>query len=220
MKRIAAILTACVLAVVVSGGMAYAYGSGFSDDFGVFDESRWSKGDHGLGRSHLDPANVDVKDSKLRLKLPARTTDGAEISSDSLYGHGSYEARIKVPRDESSITGFFLYYPPDRMSEVDVEIFNDRSRKVMFTYYSGGAKVSETAKLPFDPTRDFHDYRFDYGPNELKFYVDGKLAQTLRGDMPEAPQRLYVNAWYPNWLKGKPARGDRYVYVDRIRYEH
>lgn len=199
--------------------MAYAYSSGFCEDFGSFDESRWSKGDHSLGRSDLDPTNVDVARGSLRLKLPARTTNGAEIHSDELYGHGAYEARIKVPAAPSSITGFFLYHPPDRVSEVDIEIFNDSSRRVMFTYYSGGTEVSETARLPFDPTRDFHDYRFDYGPDRLDFYVDGRLMQTFHGDMPAAPMRLYVNAWYPNWLEGIRAKDNLYVYVDRMRYE-
>lgn len=212
-------LSTCGLYVALLGGLSCAGASGFSEDFRSFDESRWSKGDHHLGRSHLDPRNVDVARGSLLLKLPASTMEGAEVHSGELYGHGTYEARIKVPNAPSSITGFFLYHPPDLASEVDIEIFNDRSRRVMFTYYSGGTEVSETTRLPFDPTRGFHDYRFDYGPDELSFYVDGELMQTLHGEMPDGPMRLYVNAWYPNWLAGEPTEGDRYVYVDRIRHE-
>lgn len=218
MKRILILLVACAMATCGTSGLALASGSSFRDDFGVFDESRWDRGDHQLGRSYLNPANVGVSGGNLNLKLPARSTDGAEIASDELYGYGSYTARIKVPRAPSSITGFFLYYPPDRASEVDIEIFNDRSRKVMFTSYKAGNKVTETMKLPFDPTRGFHNYRFDYAPGSLKFYVDGKLMHSYSGNVPDEPMRLYANAWYPNWLEGKRSGKNKFVKVDWIRH--
>ena len=50
-----------------------------------------------LGRSYLDPANVDVDGENLRIKLPARTTNGGEICTRNLYGYGSYSARMKPP---------------------------------------------------------------------------------------------------------------------------
>src|SRR5215208_3189008 len=40
----------------------------------------WSRGDHMLGRSYLDPANVVVDGENLRMKLPARTLEGARCS--------------------------------------------------------------------------------------------------------------------------------------------
>jgi hypothetical protein len=59
------------------GGDASAEGGDFRDDFTVLDPARWLRGDHMLGRSYPDPANVDVDGENLRIKLPARTTDGA-----------------------------------------------------------------------------------------------------------------------------------------------
>lgn len=189
------------------------------DDFSSFEEARWSKGDHRLGRSHLDPANVDTANGMLRLKLPAHTTDGAEIQSVDFYGYGSYEARIKVPGAPSSLTGFFLYQPPDEANEVDIEIFNGGSRQIMFTYFSSGRQVSETRSLPFDPASGFHDYRFDYRPDALQFFVDGEFIEALPGGLPVPPLRLYANAWYPNWLAGESGEVDRYVSVDHILYK-
>lgn len=206
------------MAPLFTAGIALSSAPGYRDDFDAFDEARWDRGDHQLGRSYLDPANVGVSGGNLNLKLPARTTDGAEIASDELHGYGSYTARIKVPRAPSSITGFFLYHPPDRASEVDIEIFNDRSRKVMFTSYTDGHKVTETKKLPFDPTRGFHNYRFDYAPDSLKFYVDGRLMETTSGGVPDEPMRLYANTWYPTWLAGNASGENRFVKVDWIRH--
>jgi beta-glucanase (GH16 family) len=65
--------------------------------------------------------------------------NGGEIMSKDLYGEGSYSARMKLPNAPSSITGFFLYQAPDYASEIDIEIYNDTSRRVMFSTYSGGS---------------------------------------------------------------------------------
>ena len=45
---------------------------GFSDPFESLDGGRWSIGDHQLGRSRLDPANV--AGGALELRHPAGTT--------------------------------------------------------------------------------------------------------------------------------------------------
>jgi hypothetical protein len=50
-------------------GVALGQETSFSDDFTYFDTIGWSKGDHMLGRSYLDPTNVDGQN--LRIKLPA-----------------------------------------------------------------------------------------------------------------------------------------------------
>ena len=80
------------------------------------------------------------------------------------FGFGRFEARVRVPHAPSSITGFFLYEPPDEAQEIDIEIFNDRTGRVMFTYYSAGHQVSRTHELPFDPTAGFHTYGFTMEP--------------------------------------------------------
>jgi endo-1,3-1,4-beta-glycanase ExoK len=120
-----------------------------------------------------------------------------------------------VPDTPSSITGFFLYNPPDFESEVDVEIFDDPLGKILFTTYAGGQQThTESMQLPFDPTQEFHDYAFFYGQGSITFYVDGKPMKRYEGGLPDRPMRLYVNSWYPAWLDGREPDSDRHVYVD------
>ena len=194
----------------------------FREDFDSLNRDRWSvtsKIDKKLGRSHLEPENVSLQEGDLQLKLPAGTLNGGEIASKELYKYGSYRARIKVPDARSSITGFFLYEEPDFEKEIDVEIFNDSSGRIMFTTYAGGEETNNVRKkLPFDPTKDFHEYRFDFYPDNAEFYVDGELLHRFEKGLPEKAMRLYVNAWFPTWLPGQRPEMDRHVYVDWIEH--
>jgi hypothetical protein len=78
--------------VALLAGLAYVGMPDFGDEFDAFDAERWSRGDHQLGRSYLDPANVGVGAGNLRIKLPARSLEGGEIRSNALYGYGAYSA--------------------------------------------------------------------------------------------------------------------------------
>ena len=92
----------------------------------------------------------------------------------------------QVPDAPSSITRFFLYE-----KDIDVEILNDPSGRIMFTTYAGGRKTNNVEKdLSFDPTMDFHEYRFDFYPDRAEFFVDGELMHRFTEGLPE-------NAWFP-----------------------
>ena len=220
MRRALLVLFASLIGATMMAGVAQAGVMDFTDEFDTFDETRWTKGSHNLGRSYLDPANVGVNAGNLAIKLPARTTNGGEILSNALYGQGSYTARMRLPHAPSSITGFFLYEPPDYASEIDIEIFNDSSRRMALysTYADGSQTHTETLALPFDPTTGFHDYRFDYSLGSVKFYADGTLMKEWNDGLPQTSMHLYANAWYPTWLDGRKSNKDKYVLIDSISH--
>ena len=188
-------------------------------DASELDAGQWEATTRDLGRGGLAPENTGIEDGLLRLALPTNTLNGGEIESTDLYGPGFYAARIKVPDAPSSITGFFLYKPPDLESEIDIEIYNDPSGKILFTTYANGEQThTETMSLPFDPTEDFHDYAFFYDENYISFYVDGEPMQEFEGGLPGERMKLYVNSWFPDWLSGEEFDSDRYVFVDWIEW--
>ena len=180
----------------------------------------WKATDRKLGRGRLLSENVSMEGGKVRLTLPADSVNGAEIESEKLHGPGSmYTARMKVPDAPTSIIGFFLYEPPDLESEIDIEIFNQPSGKILFTTYANGKQThTEEKKLPFDPTKGFHDYAFLYGEDSVVFYVDGEEMQRYECDIPGEEMQLYVNSWYPTWLETKKPTSDRYTYVEWIKH--
>lgn len=192
---------------------------GFEEDFSSLDRSVWSVSSKKLGLGYLEPENVGVENERLQLKIPSGSFEGGEIESKGLYQYGSYSARIKVADAPSSLTGFFLYREPDLENELDIEIHNDPAGRILFTSYSGGEETNTVRKdLPFDPTADFHEYRFDLYPDRAEFYVDGELLHSFDEGLPEDPMNLYVNAWFPTWLAGNRADGDSYTLVDWIRH--
>ena len=195
------------------------YSSREDFDASELDASKWEATTRDLGRGELSPENVSLEDGLLRLTLPENTPNGSEIESRDLYGPGFYAARVKVPDAPSSITGFFLYGPPDFESEIDVENYNDSSGRILFTTYSDGEQThTETMTLPFDPTEDFHDYAFFYDEESVTFYVDGGPVQEYEGGLPDERMNLYVNSWFPDWLDGEEPGSNRHVCVDWIEW--
>jgi beta-glucanase (GH16 family) len=153
------------------------------------------------------------------LALPAGTTDGAEIRSVKQFASGTVRTRLQVADAPSSITGFFLYAAPDYASEIDIEIYNDPSGRVMFSTYAGGRQThTVTQLLGFDPTAGYHDYAITWGNGRARFYVDGALVRTFQTGAPTLPMNLYANAWYPAWLAGLApleSSASRFAYLSR-----
>jgi beta-glucanase (GH16 family) len=175
--------------------------------------------DHQLGRSHIDPANVEQRNNTFRLNLPAKTVDGAEIRSALQYRSGVVRSRIRVANAPSSLTGFFLYAAPDYASEIDIEIMNDRTGTVLFSTYAGGSQTNtETRRLGFDPTAAAHSYEIAWGAGQVRFTVDGVTLRTWTSGVPTAPMNLYVNSWFPAWLDGLAPAGTRATVIDRLEY--
>lgn len=186
---------------------------------GSLDPAVYKASSHRLGQTQFRPKNVTVSDGQLAITIPAGTMDSGEISTVDLKSYGNYEISMKLPNAPSSITGFFLYAPPDYFQEIDIEIYNQPDGKIMFTSYAnGGLTQTVTKDLNFDPTADFHHYRIDYQPDFIDFYVDDIHLTRFNGGIPHNPMYLMVNAWFPNWLAKKPAPQTQQLLIDWIRY--
>ena len=155
----------------------------------------------------------------LKIEMTRNTLDGGEIFTKKLHSVGAYEIRMKLPLAPTSITGFFMYKAPDYYNEIDIELYNESDSTLLLTTYSDGGKNNEyIGKLDFDPTKEFHNYKFEYDENTVEFYVDNKLIKGFRGGFSKEDMYLMLNSWYPNWLDGQKQTKDQYLLVDWIRY--
>jgi beta-glucanase (GH16 family) len=213
------IVFALVLAASGASIAAAAHSTSFRDDFTSFDTRQWTKSSRPFGHGAIDPANISVANGSLGVKLPGGKLDGGEIRSTSVYTYGTFRARMKIASAPSSLTAFFLYKQPDYAQEIDIEIFNDSSRRVWFSTYSGGTQTHTVEMLlPFDATADYHDYTIERDRNSVRFLVDGVQMQSWTSGVTRSSMYLYVNAWFPSWLAGQSPALDQSTLVDWITY--
>ena len=140
---------------------------------------------------------------------------GAELQSHKRFGHGYYEVEMRVARASGVVSSFFTYTGPpfgDPWNEIDVEILGRKPREVMFTYFRGGEKVSHIHQLPFDASQGFHTYAFDWQPEHLRWYVDGRLVhESSPAEMrfPNLNQRMMTSIWGSDQLTSWVGKFDK-----------
>ncbi|KAK7718831.1 hypothetical protein SLS57_005941 [Botryosphaeria dothidea] len=65
----------------------------------------------------------------------------------------------------------------------------------------------DVQQVPFHADEGFHEYRFDWLPDRVSFYTDGKWISDLNYTVPNEPGVLVINHWSngnPNWSAGPP----------------
>jgi hypothetical protein len=149
----------------------------------------------------------------------------AEVSSsrnDILYG--SFRAAIKFT-DVNGTCGAFFWYHNDTQ-EVDMEFLSKDPKTLNLVVHSPesdkpsrsikgsgdmgvlGTPGSSTAwESIIEFAQEFHEYRFDWMPDRIQFYVDGILARTTTENIPDSPGHLMLSHWSngnPGWSGGPP----------------
>ncbi|MCR5717644.1 MAG: glycoside hydrolase family 16 protein [Oscillospiraceae bacterium] len=124
---------------------------------------------------------------------------GAEYRTNEFYGYGYYETSMQAIKNDGVVSSFFTYTGPsdnNPWDEIDIEILGKDTTKVQLNYYKDGQGGHEYMyDLGFDASEGFHTYGFDWQPDHITWYVDGKEAYTMRGDMPKTPGKIMMNTW-------------------------
>ncbi|ETS84013.1 hypothetical protein PFICI_05889 [Pestalotiopsis fici W106-1] len=173
--------------------------------------------------------DTDGDNVGLRLMVRSETVNGmiqggqvATTAGD--YFWGSYRASIKVTAVQGTCSAFFWYF--NDTQEIDLEFLSKdfsasgshypvnlvlqspRSRSA--GYDASGTGTFINASLPFDPTADFHEYRFDFLAGRVLFYADGDLLATMddsTGAVPKSSGNLILSHWSngnAEWSGGPP----------------
>ncbi|CDH60041.1 glycoside hydrolase family 16 protein [Lichtheimia corymbifera JMRC:FSU:9682] len=130
--------------------------------------------------------------------------------NDFLYG--SFRAYIKTTPVNGTVSAMYLYNPQE---EIDIEILSSVAPpQSYFAIHPGLLEDGHASHLThdnhhlgYDPTAEFHEYRFDWLPNLAIFYIDGVEAQRLTTNIPKLPSRFMFNHWSdgnPNFSMGPP----------------
>lgn len=189
----------------------------FNDRLESFDSERWLvrddtfPGNLGLFR----PANVECRDGvgavlSVRCeRLGVRHFSAASISSRDRFLYGRFEATLQASKVPGLITGFFLHRNSPRQ-EIDVEIVGKRSDCLLVNvFYNPGTEGARfdygyrgaptIIGLGFDASELPHRFAIEWGPDEIRWFVDDRLLhERVNWDptpIPQLPMSLYINLW-------------------------
>lgn len=212
-----AALPLVALLLASSGGTATP--TAFRDPMDGFDGSRWIKShDWANGWEKVQTGwlkrNLRFADGRLRIHLTdegaaGRPTASGEYQSSDFFGYGRFEARLKAVAQPGVVTGFFTYTGPTfdaPHDEIDFEFLGKSPRQVQVNYFTNGVGKHETnIDLGFDASADFHTYAFEWRPDSIRWFVDGRMVHEergARGPLPSTPGKIYLHLWAGRGLEG------------------
>lgn len=137
--------------------------------------------------------------------------------ADMLYG--SFRIGVKYTSQPGTCSAFFWYRNDSQ--EIDVEYLSREQNQtahpvnlvvqspesVQQGYNANGTEDFTAYHLVFAPDEEYHEYRFDWLPDRVDFYVDGMPMRSMRDSIPDAPGHLMVNHWSngnQGWSGGPP----------------
>ncbi|KAJ4352150.1 uncharacterized protein N0V89_007497 [Didymosphaeria variabile] len=150
--------------------------------------------------------------------------NGQAWSGDSVNG-GDAGLKLWVRGDHSHgfISGAELATFYNNSQEIDMEFlsrqFNESQGTVQLVlqspqsvrngYDASGTAGYQVQHLPFRPDEKFHEYRFDWTPGSVIFYVDGQIMHEMTQNIPSDPGHMFMNHWSngdPLWSAGPPGQ--------------
>lgn len=242
-------LVALALIGMVAAGPALSEARPFTENFNRLSSKNWTVADWaapGENRNHqgvFDPANVDVINGMLRIRLTqardARgryTSSGGEVVSTREFGYGVYEFRMRASSTaerptapgeavRGSVSAAFLF--EDRVNtEIDIEFEGNERRNVthMLSWVNSNYRDNQHTQraLPGPaPYEQFYTYRIVWQPGMITYYRDGEIVAQHRDVVPSNPSPFIFNHWGSNneWWGGWATTDEvRYLYVDWFKY--
>lgn len=212
------------LALAETGGCAQppaagqtAPGNSFHDEFDKLNARRWyiSNGwsNGAIQGCTWDARRVTVKSGVLSLSISpadAQSPGCAEIRTHERLGYGTYEARLKTAKGSGLNSAMFTYSGKPLTpvhDEIDFEFLGKLDSSVQLNYFQNGKGGRETLPdLHFDPAAEFHDYAFEWYPEHIRWFVDGKLVREASAHpLPSTSGQFFLTLWMGgipanNWL--------------------
>jgi beta-glucanase (GH16 family) len=165
-----------------------------------------------------DPQAGSCSDAEIGNVFQKTHTSGEMRTRHNMFRHGRYEVRMKVPSPVAAdpavngnyIATMFIFRTPkfQEWREIDIEVTGTGTDSVTTNLITGDGKFAwsadiqevESYQVPGINTRtEFHDYAFEWVPDRITWYVDGKvLSERVTGSglpIPELSAKIMMNLW-------------------------
>jgi endo-1,3-1,4-beta-glycanase ExoK len=210
-----AVIAAATIATLLSAtaNNAAPVGQSFVDKFEQFDRARWYISHGWSNGAHQNctwfSRDVKLRENKVELSLNKepfldRQYTCAEIQTTSRYGYGTYEVRMRSEAASGLVSAFFNYAPKNQESkgqdEIDFEFLGKDSHSVQVNYYTdGNGNHSRNIPLDFDASKSTNDFAFEWLPNSIRWFINGKLIYEVKAaegeKLPVRPGKIYLSIW-------------------------
>ncbi|GAA5799491.1 hypothetical protein HPULCUR_004907 [Helicostylum pulchrum] len=179
----------------------------------------------------FSPGNVKLsKDDGITLSVQKESngkyTSAAVGTKRSDFLYGTYRARMKTSNVEGTVAAFYFYR--NDSCEIDIESLS-KHKDPSKTYFavqpqiyepdgSASALTNEKHDLEFNPTNDYHEYRFDWTPEAVKFYIDNTYIREMTTNVPQSPGRILINHWTDGnpFFSGGPPNQDANLRISHL----
>ncbi len=144
-----------------------------------------------------------------REPLGVREYSAAALTSCDQYLFGRFEAIIKTSSTPGVVTGMFLHRDSPRQ-EIDIEIAGNRPDRLLVNVFfnpgSEGARYDygyrgapSYVDIGFDASEAFHRFAIEWGPCEIRWFVDNDLVHKRvewePTPIPHLPMAFHINVW-------------------------
>lgn len=140
----------------------------------------------------------------------AKSLKGAEMRTLKSYTYGRFEARYRSIQASGALASFFTFHDnitsTKDWNEIDIEIMGRYTDEVQFNTITAGQTSHVYPQwVDFNPSSDFHTYAFEWTPDYVAWFIDGKEAVRQTGEHIRTlnkPQKIMMNIWppaYANW---------------------
>ena len=103
---------------------------------------------------------------------------------------------MQAIKNDGVVSSFFIYTGPsdnNPWDEIDIEVLGKDTTKVQFNYFTNGVGNHEYMyDLGFDASKGYHTYGFDWQPDKITWYVDGKEVYSATTNIPSTPGKIVL----------------------------
>ncbi|MGV6840466.1 MAG: family 16 glycosylhydrolase [Planktomarina sp.] len=196
------------LALLVGAVPSAAEGP-FSDHFARLDRRHWAVAHYNFTHPAFDTdwrrEQLHV-DNGLQLSLtphdgPENQFIGASVRRRVPTRYGMYSAIIQPAKGDGLVTGFFTYTGPHYGTphdEIDIEFLGKDTTQMHVAWFVNGVLHQRDIPLGFDAADRPCLYGFEWQPDFIRWYAEGRPIFTVTRDtapIPTEPGMLFANLW-------------------------
>jgi beta-glucanase (GH16 family) len=175
---------------------------------------KWGTPTFTLYKFKADPEMISNSEGINYLRLGLSQSDiypTGFIYTKQHFSYGSYSARIKISGAPGAVGSFFTcseiakVFSDGTHDEIDFEFITAKPNAVLFTtwYMATGMEGSQQTPthnsfLWEDPSfdiREWHEYRFDWYPDRVEFYIDGIKRWTSTRAIPRRKMQIALHIY-------------------------